>query len=99
MTVQLAQAPVVGSPAINIAVFAVFALVAVIVVYLSGRGARSAADYYTGGSAFTGAQNGTALAGDYLSAAAFLGIAGAVAVYGYDGLLYAIGAFVGWLVA
>ncbi|MBN9102287.1 MAG: cation acetate symporter, partial [Pseudonocardia sp.] len=96
---QLAEAPVVGSPAVNIAVFAVFALATLVVVYRSGHGSRSGADYYTGGSAFTGAQNGTALAGDYLSAAAFLGIAGAVAVYGYDGLLYAIGAFVGWLVA
>ena len=99
MTIQLAEAPVVGSPAVNIAVFAVFALATLVVVYRSGHGSRSGADYYTGGSAFTGAQNGTALAGDYLSAAAFLGIAGAVAVYGYDGLLYAIGAFVGWLVA
>ena len=97
--VQLAQAPGVGSPAVNITVFSLFAVVGLVVVYQSRLGNGSAADYYTGGSAFTGAQNGTALAGDYLSAAAFLGIAGAVAVYGYDGLLYAIGAFVGWLVA
>lgn len=99
MTVQFAQPPGVGSPAVNVTVFTFFAVVALVVVYRSRLGATSAADYYTGGSAFTGAQNGAALAGDYLSAAAFLGIAGAVAVYGYDGLLYAIGAFVGWLVA
>ncbi|MCW2720346.1 MAG: cation acetate symporter [Pseudonocardia sp.] len=99
MTIQLAQAPVVGSPGLNSAVFGMFALVALVVVYRSGRANRTASDYYTGGSTFTAAQNGVALAGDYLSAAAFLGIAGAIAVYGYDGLLYAIGAFVGWLVA
>jgi cation/acetate symporter len=97
--VPLAQQAVVGSTAVNITVFGAFALLTLVVVFRSGRSNRTASDYYTGGSAFTGAQNGVALAGDYLSAAAFLGIAGAVAVFGYDGLLYAIGAFVGWLVA
>ena len=60
---------------------------------------RTAADFYTGGRAFTGPQNGIAIAGDYLSAATFLGIAGAIAVYGYDGFLYSIGFLVAWLVA
>ena len=49
--------------------------------------------------AFSGPQNGIAIAGDYLSAASFLGIAGAIAVYGYDGFLYSIGFLVAWLVA
>jgi cation/acetate symporter len=99
VTVPLAQQAVVGSPAVNITVFGLFALLTLVVVFRAGRGNRTASDYYTGGRSFTGAQNGVALAGDYLSAAAFLGIAGAVAVYGYDGLLYAIGSFVAWLVA
>jgi len=99
VTVPLAQQTVVGSPAVNITIFGAFALLTLVVVFWSGRSNRTAADYYTAGSGFTGGQNGVALAGDYLSAAAFLGIAGAVAVFGYDGLLYAIGALVGWLVA
>ena len=51
------------------------------------------------GRSFTGPQNGIAISGDYLSAASFLGIAGAIAVYGYDGFLYSIGFLVAWLVA
>src|SRR5688572_32834598 len=54
---------------------------------------------YTAGSAFTGRQNGIAISGDYLSAASFLGIAGAIALTGYDGFLYSIGFLVAWLVA
>ncbi|MBW0137151.1 solute symporter family protein [Pseudonocardia abyssalis] len=95
----LAQPAAVGNPTVNVTIFGAFVLLTLVVVLRSGRGNRTAAHYYTGGSNFTGAQNGVALAGDYLSAAAFLGIAGAVAVFGYDGLLYAIGSFVGWLVA
>ena len=60
---------------------------------------QTAADYYAGGRAFTGRQNGIAIAGDYLSAASFLGIAGAIALNGYDGFLYSIGFLVAWLVA
>ncbi len=98
MAVSLAQTAV-GSPVLNITVFGAFALLTLVVVFRTGRGNRTASDYYTAGRGFTGSQNGVALAGDYLSAAAFLGIAGAVAVFGYDGLLYAIGSFVAWLVA
>src|SRR5699024_5458604 len=58
-----------------------------------------ASDFYHGGRAFSGRQNGIAIAGDYLSAASFLGIVGAVALYGYDGLLYSVGFLVSWLVA
>ncbi len=60
---------------------------------------QEASDFYTGGGQFSGPQNGFAIAGDYLSAASFLGIAGAIAVYGYDGFLYSIGFLVAWLVA
>ena len=57
---------------------------------------RSAADFYTGGGGITGFQNGLAIAGDYMSAASFLGISAAVMVSGYDGLIYSIGFLVGW---
>ncbi len=89
-----------GNPAINLSIFGIFvAITLFIVLRVSRSGNKSAADYYTGGRSFTGTQNGTAIAGDYLSAASFLGICGAIAFYGYDGLLYSIGFLVAWLVA
>src|SRR5690606_3235851 len=57
---------------------------------------RSAADFYTAGGGITGFQNGLAIAGDYMSAASFLGISAAVMINGYDGLIYSIGFLVGW---
>ncbi|OYT85633.1 MAG: cation acetate symporter [Burkholderiales bacterium PBB6] len=57
---------------------------------------RSAADFYTAGGGITGFQNGLAIAGDYMSAASFLGISAAVMASGYDGLIYSIGFLVGW---
>jgi cation/acetate symporter len=57
---------------------------------------RSAADFYTAGGGITGFQNGLAIAGDYMSAASFLGISAAVMATGYDGLIYSIGFLVGW---
>src|SRR4051812_11528843 len=92
-------APAVGSPAINIGIFAAFVVITLVVVYRASRTNRSANDYYAAGRAFTGTQNGVAIAGDYLSAASFLGIAGAIAINGYDGFLYSIGFLVAWLVA
>jgi cation/acetate symporter len=89
----------VGSPLINTAVFGVFVLVTLVVVFRVSRGNRTASDYYAAGRSFSGAQNGVAIAGDYLSAASFLGIAGAIAVNGYDGFLYSVGFLVAWLVA
>lgn len=69
------------------------------IVIRASKNNNSAADFFTGGRGFSGPQNGIAIAGDYLSAASFLGIAGAIAVYGYDGFLYSIGFLVAWLVA
>jgi cation/acetate symporter len=89
----------VGEPILNIAIFAVFVIITLAIVIKVSRGNRSAAEYYAGGRAFTGRQNGIAIAGDYLSAASFLGIAGAIAINGYDGFLYSIGFLVAWLVA
>jgi cation/acetate symporter len=57
---------------------------------------KSAADFYTAGGGITGFQNGLAIAGDYMSAASFLGISAAVMATGYDGLIYSIGFLVGW---
>lgn len=89
----------VGEPAVNIAIFGAFVLVTLVIVFRASRNNRTAADYYAAGRSFTGPQNGTAIAGDYLSAASFLGICGAIALNGYDGFLYSIGFLVAWLVA
>ena len=89
-----------GNPAINIAVFAVFVAATLgIVIAVTRQKTKKASDFYTGGAAFSGRQNGLAITGDYLSAAAFLGVTGAIAIYGYDGLLYSVGFFVAWIVA
>jgi len=89
----------IGSPALNIGIFALFVVVTLLIVYRVSRASSTASDYYAAGSSFTGPQNGIAISGDYLSAASFLGIAGAIAVNGYDGFLYSIGFLVAWLTA
>ncbi|MCM6774291.1 cation acetate symporter [Nocardia sp. CDC159] len=86
-------------PGLNITIFAIFVLITLVIVFRASRDTRTAADYYAAGRAFSGPQNGIAISGDYLSAASFLGIAGAIALYGYDGFLYSIGFLVAWLVA
>ena len=89
----------IGNPAINISIFCVFVAITLFITFRASRNNKSAADYYAAGRNISGTQNGLAIAGDYLSAASFLGIAGAIAVYGYDGFLYSIGFLVAWLVA
>ncbi|MDQ0708211.1 cation/acetate symporter [Arthrobacter woluwensis] len=84
---------------LNMGIFAAFVLVTLVIVIRASRNNKTAADYYAAGRSFTGSQNGTAIAGDYLSAASFLGITGAIALNGYDGFLYSIGFLVAWLVA
>lgn len=88
-----------GDPMLNLVMFAGFVTITLVIVISASRGSSSTADYYTGNQGFTGIQNGVALSGDFLSAATFLGIVGAVAVYGPDGYLFAVVAFVAWLVA
>jgi cation/acetate symporter len=95
----LLAAETVGNPVANIGIFAAFVVVTMIVVIKASKRNATADEFFTGGRAFSGPQNGIAIAGDYLSAASFLGIAGAIAVYGYDGFLYSIGFLVAWLVA
>ncbi|HEY5857176.1 MAG TPA: cation acetate symporter [Aldersonia sp.] len=99
MTTLFAADSTIGSPIANISIFAAFVAITMVVVIRASRNNKSAADFFTGGRGFSGTQNGIAIAGDYLSAASFLGIAGAIAVYGYDGFLYSIGFLVAWLVA
>ncbi len=94
-----ADTETVGTPWINISVFLAFVVVTLVVVIRASKSTSTAADYYAGGRSFSGTQNGLAIAGDYLSAASFLGIVGAIALQGYDGFLYSIGFFVAWLVA
>lgn len=88
-----------GDPILNIAIFGVFVAITMVIVFRASRNNKTASDYYAAGRSFTGGQNGSAIAGDYLSAASFLGIVGAIAITGYDGFLYSIGFLVAWVVA
>ncbi len=72
-------------------VFATVIAMTMYVTYLASKRVRSASDFYTAGGAVSGLQNGWAIAGDYLSAASFLGIAGLISLYGYDGFMYSVG--------
>ncbi|MEU2565028.1 cation acetate symporter [Streptomyces longispororuber] len=69
-----------------------------ITTYVSRNRQGSAEEFYAGGRLFSPMENGFAIAGDYMSAASFLGISGLIALYGYDGLLYSVGFLVAWLV-
>ncbi|MFF5131184.1 cation acetate symporter [Streptomyces syringium] len=82
-----------------ITLFSVFVAATLAITVWAGRQTKDATDFYAGGRSFTGFQNGLAISGDYMSAASFLGIAGAIALFGYDGFLYSIGFLVAWLVA
>jgi cation/acetate symporter len=84
---------------ITISLFLVFVVITLGITVWASRQNRTATDFYAGGRSFSGFQNGMAIGGDYMSAASFLGIAGIIALYGYDGFLYSIGFLVAWLVA
>ena len=84
---------------LTISLFMVMVLVTILITIQGGRTTRTATDFHSGGRGFSAVQNGFAVAGDYVSAASFLGIAGTIALYGYDGFLYSIGFLVAWLVA
>ena len=79
-----------------ITMFAVFVLATLYITKWAAKRTKSAADFYTAGGGITGFQNGLAIAGDYMSAASFLGISAAVMTGGFDGLMYSIGFLVGW---
>ncbi|MBV0892589.1 cation acetate symporter [Paracoccus sp. Z118] len=79
-----------------ITMFAVFVVMTLFITKWAAGRTKSAADFYTAGGGITGFQNGLAIAGDYMSAASFLGISAAVMTSGFDGLIYSIGFLVGW---
>ncbi|MFB7308976.1 cation acetate symporter [Streptomyces sp. NPDC056192] len=98
-TVQLAAEGASEHRPLIITLFACFVVATLFITVWAGRQTKDASDFYAGGRQFTGFQNGLAVSGDYMSAASFLGIAGAIALFGYDGFLYSIGFLVAWLVA
>jgi cation/acetate symporter len=94
-----AEATSSTSRTLTITLFLVFVAITLAITVWASRQTKTATDYYAGGRSFSGFQNGMAIGGDYMSAASFLGIAGLIALYGYDGFLYSIGFLVAWLVA
>ena len=74
-----------------LAVFGVVVAVTLLVTYWASKRIETATDFWAAGRGITGAQNGLAIAGDYMSAASFLGIAGLIFLFGFDGFLYASG--------
>ncbi len=79
-----------------IIMFLIFVGLTLYITYWASKRTRSRADYYTAGGKITGFQNGMAIAGDFMSAASFLGISALVYTSGYDGLIYSIGFLIGW---
>jgi len=88
----------VSDRAISITLFLAFVVVTLMITYWASKRTQTAADFYAAGRRITGWQNGVAISGDYMSAASFLGIAGLIALNGYDGFLYSVGFLVAWLV-
>jgi cation/acetate symporter len=84
---------------ITIILFLIFVAITLGITVWASRQTKTATDFYAGGRSFSAFQNGMAIGGDYMSAASFLGIAGIIALNGYDGFLYSIGFLVAWLVA
>ena len=88
-----------SSDTLTAILFIAVVLITVGITFWASRQTHGTTDYYAGGRSFSGFQNGMAISGDYMSAASFLGISGAIALSGYDGFLYSIGFLVAWLVA
>ncbi len=88
-----------GTRTLTLTLFLVLVAATLAITIWASRQTRNATDFYAGGRSFTGFQNGMAIGGDYMSAASFLGIAGIIALNGYDGFLYSIGFLVAWLLA
>ena len=93
---DLGQAEKQATNWVAIGMFVGFVILTMFITKWAAGRTKSAADFYTGGGGITGFQNGLAIAGDYMSAASFLGISAAVMANGYDGLIYSIGFLVGW---
>ena len=87
----------IGEPNIlSVSMFVLFVFITLYITYWAAKKTKTTSEFYAAGRSITGFQNGLALAGDYMSAASFLGIAGMVSLKGYDGLIYSIGFLVGW---
>src|SRR5215472_9852182 len=94
-----AQAPAAAAPATDwtaVAIFAAFVILTLVITYWAARHTRTTKDFYAAGGGVSGFRNGLAIAGDYMSAASFLGISALVFGVGYYGLIYSIGFLVGW---
>jgi cation/acetate symporter len=98
-TFLAAEATSSTSRTLTISLFLVFVAITLAITIWASRQTKTATDFYAGGRTFSGFQNGMAISGDYMSAASFLGIAGLIALFGYDGFLYSIGFLFAWLVA
>ena len=99
MSPPAAEAPrtALGSPNVTaILFFFLFVSITLVITYWAARRTRTAREYFAAGGSLSAVQNGFALAGDYMSAASFLGIAGLVSMSGFDGLIYSVGWLVGW---
>lgn len=87
-----------GTNVVAISIFVAFVAVTLVVTYWAARRTKTAGDFYTAGGKISAFQNGLALAGDFMSAASFLGITGLVFIGGADGMLFTVGITVGWAV-
>ncbi len=95
-----AQAATLVSESNRVMTFSVFALLffgTLAITFMAARRNRSVKDFYTAGGSISGRMNGVAIAGDYLSAAAFLGVSGLIAIYGLDGITYLVGFFISFI--
>ncbi|MEV2274396.1 cation acetate symporter [Nocardiopsis sp. NPDC049922] len=88
-----------GSRVVTLVLFGLMVAATLGITVWASRATRTATDFHSGGRGFSPLQNGLAIGSDYMSAASFLGIAGIIALFGYDGFLYSIGFLVAWLVA
>ena len=77
-------------------IFSIFVITTLLITYYASKKTYDKKNYYAAGEKISGLQNGLAIAGDYMSAASFLGISGLVFFSGFDGLIYSIGFLVGW---
>src|SRR3954449_2708418 len=83
---------------VALVLFVVIVGMTLVITYYASKRTKNASEFYTAGGGLTGWQNGLAIAGDYMSAASFLGIAGTIALAGFDGFFYSIGFLVAYLV-
>src|SRR6478735_10554348 len=87
----------IGEPnVLSVSMFILFVCITMYITYWAAKKTKTTSEFYSAGRSVTGFQNGLALAGDFMSAASFLGIAGMVATKGFDGLIYSVGFLVGW---